>query len=267
MREFDNIFIENAKEVSLDAQSGCKIGSVFLQTVEKDGDCFISLELPKPVFLDEELQQNAVDACVFAFKTLLKKRKFKKNKVVLVVGVGNEGMTADALGAKTLKYLEVTEQFYNDGLIERGKGRLCCIAGSVAGVTGIRSFDVVKGVVDRIKPHIIVAIDTLSSKKPNRLQRVIQFSDKGITPGSGVNNAKQTLSLQSLGVPVIAVGVPLVIYAKHIIKDYLIENPNETKNLNDKRFDELVVTLKEIDVVVDDFAKIIGRAINIAVHG
>ncbi|MFA5449136.1 MAG: GPR endopeptidase [Clostridia bacterium] len=278
MREFENIFIENAVLVPNDddaIRERVKFYSIGGErTQSKDGE-YYSLELPKGLFMDEEFQREVGLAAAKCLKTLFKKYRIRKNQQILAVGVGNEGMTADALGAKALKYLDITEHFYRDGINMTGKGRLAAIAGSVSGVTGLLSYDIVKGVTERVKPNLIIAIDTLASKRTSRLQRVIQISDKGITPGSGVNNAKTMLSAESLGVPVIAIGVPLVIYARNIVADYmgeaklssLTENARTGIRRASDELDGLVVTVKEIDVTVEDFAKVIGFAINTAVHG
>lgn len=270
-REFENIYIENAllkKGGEAIDKEFFKFGSVKGEkSREKEGE-YVSLELPQSLFMNDELKEEAALALTKCVKDFLKKYRIKKSDSVLAVGVGNEGMTADSLGAKTLRYLEITEHFYREGIMARDKGRLSAVAGSVSGVTGLPSYEIIKGVTDRIKPSLIIAVDTLASRKTSRLQRVIQLSDKGITPGSGVNNAKTALSMDSLGVPVIAIGVPLVIYARNIIADYL-EDIKMTANFKraSEELEQLVVTVKEIDVTVDDFARIIARSINNAVHG
>jgi spore protease len=272
-REFDNIFIESA-DYQRAAAGGIKSlfryeGIVSEKSTIEGGEV-VTIGIDRPLFMDTALQNALIGVTGGHLKDLLKKYKIDKNDVVLVVGVGNESMTADALGAKTLKYLEITEHFYRAGFQERGKGRLCGIAGNVSGVTGIDSFDVIKGVCERVKPSIVIAVDTLASKRISRLQRVIQITDKGLTPGGGVNNEKTELSRETLDVPVIAVGVPLVIYARHILTDYSGEFDVKLGRPDLKRAHEeinsLVVTLKEIDVSVEDFARVIGRAVNKAVH-
>lgn len=273
-REFDGVFLENssvsegATPIKKDrVRYGVLSGE---KAVCSDGE-YVVLELNEPLFMNDRLKEDCVDALSKCLKDFIKKYRVKKSDCILVAGVGNEGMTADALGAKTLKYLEVTEHFYRDNVLPGGKGRLSCIAGSVSGVTGLKSFDIIKGVCDRIKPSLIIAVDTLASRKTSRLQRVIQIGDRGLTPGSGVNNAKITLDELNLGVPVIAIGVPLVIYAKNIIHDFFEESGfgfpagADTKRYSSK-FNELVVTVKEIDVTVEDFACVIGQAINRAIH-
>lgn len=160
---------------------------------------------------------------------------------VLVVGLGNAGMTADALGAEVCRDIAVDSR------------RVMTLCPSVAGNTGIESFDVVKGVVDRVRPSAVVAVDSLAAAATERVGSVIQLCDAGITPGSGVSNHRRRLSEQTLGVPVISIGVPLVVYASTIIRD---------GGGNADGFESLIVTPKDIDLLVRECAFVIARAIN-----
>ena len=208
-------------------------------------------------------------------RALLKKHGVTKRDLVMAVGVGNEGMTADALGAKTLKYLDITEHLFAAKLKPRGKGRLSGVASGVSGVTGLESYEIVRGIADRVSPKIIFAVDTLAARQAKRLKRVVQISDRGLVPGSGVSNARAPLNAESLGVPVVAIGVPLVIYARNILLEYagdcrladLACGKDNAYNRSAKDLEDLVVTLKEIDIAVEDFAESLARGINAAVHG
>lgn len=159
---------------------------------------------------------------------------------VLVVGLGNPAMTADALGAETCERLNV------------GKG-LMCIAPGVSGTTGIESYDIVKGVTEQVRPDLVIAVDSLAAAATVRVGRVFQLCDAGITPGSGVSNHKKRLSKQNLGVPVIGIGVPLVVYASTIIRD---------AGGDEEGFESLIVTPKDVDVYVTDAAEVIAEAVN-----
>ena len=132
-----------------------------------------------------------------------------------------------------------------------GRGKILCP--SVSGLTGIESFDIIKGVVDRIKPAVVIAIDSLAAASTERVGRIIQFSNAGITPGSGVSNHRTRLSEDTLGVKVISIGVPLVVHATTIIKE---------ANGDTKGFENLIVTPKEVDAIVADSAKVLANAIN-----
>lgn len=218
----------------------------------------------KELSFDSDYKSAIAESVGRELKRLLKKEGVTKKGLVLTVGVGNEGMTADALGGRTLKYLDITEHLNAAGVKSRGRGRLAGIAPGVGGVTGIDSFDVVKGVADRLKPAAVIAVDTLSARSAARLKSVVQLSTDGLVPGSGVGNAKRALSHETLGAPVIAVGVPLVIEALDIRTE---GDPSPVSKQVMRSLNGLIVTVKEIDLAVEDFAEVIGRGINCAVHG
>jgi spore protease len=185
----------------------------------------------------------------------------------LIIGLGNRGMTADALGPKVVDKIKIND-------------KINCVYAfnpSVKGLTGLETYDVVKGISDRIKPDMIIAIDTLASRRVNRISSAFQMTDSGISPGSGVGNIRQAINAVTLGIPVIAIGVPLVVYAKTLALDVLgdyLDNAsqydlsekavNSIRNSLNYKPSDLVVTPKEIDIIVDAAADIIADAINIA---
>lgn len=171
---------------------------------------------------------------------------------VLVTGLGNPHMTADSLGAKTCGRLSGVAGFAGSG-----QGRVCVLTPSVIGVTGVESFDVVAGVVERVRPDAVVAIDSLASAAVTRIASAFQVTDTGITPGSGVSNHRARLCRDSLGVPVLSLGVPLVVYASTIIEDATgAPCPEESENVGN-----MIVTPKDIDLYVDDCADILASAV------
>ncbi len=173
-----------------------------------------------------------------------------KAKSVLVVGLGNPKLTADSLGSKVFDRLVVTRQLGQGGTL------LSAICPNVMGVTGIESFDVIKGVCQRIKPDLVVAVDSLASASVARIASAFQVCSSGITPGSGVSNHRMRLNFESLGCKVISLGVPLVVYASTIISE-VVENARLSDELSD-----LIVTPKDIDYLVNECADIIAAAIN-----
>ncbi len=231
------------------SKSQIENGEVYMITFEEN------------VFFQEKKKRYLTESIKIALVKLLKKHNVRLNSLVLVAGIGNDGMTADKLGVETLKGIRVSEHLYKKGLKPNGEGRLATIAGRVVGITGIHSFDVIKGVVSRIKPSIVIAVDTLATKHLNRLARTIQLTDGGITPGSGVNNSCRPLNSETLGVPVIAIGVPLVTYASSIAE--ALTSSYARRSLKES---ELIVTLKEIDPIVENLSQIIAEGINLAVH-
>lgn len=208
------------------------------------------------------MREDAVYESGLRIKRLLRKHCIGKKRLVLAVGIGNGGMTADSLGTKTVAHINATEQFYPFRGVMRGLGRVACIAPGVGGATGVQSYDVVGSVSSAIGADAIIAIDTLSCRQISRLGSVIQITDGGIVPGSGVGKAVKELTERSLGIPVIAIGVPLVIYAKNIVAEYAFKTAEGVKELGDT-----VVTVKDIDPVSDAYADIISAAIDFAVHG
>lgn len=237
--------------------------SLFLS--KRDGYNVYFLESNQSVISSDAVCDSLINLLAIALKRIFNEFKIKKGDLVMVVGIGNEGLTADSLGAKCVEKLKVTAHIPRP----RGYGRLCAIAPSVGGVTGIESFSVVKAVASELSPQIIICVDTLATKNTAKLGSVIQLKDNGLTPGAGVDNEKISLDEKTLGVPVIGIGVPLIIYARNILLDYLKEKDEIRIDFNTLvgKVGDLVVTAKEVDLYVDEFARIIGEGINKAVHG
>lgn len=173
---------------------------------------------------------------------------------VLVTGLGNPNMTADSLGAKTCARLMATRR-----LSENGRAGVSVLTPSVVGVTGIESFDVVAGVVERTRPDAVIAVDSLASAAVSRIASAFQATDTGITPGSGVSNHRERLCRDSLGVPVVSLGVPLVVYASTIIEDATGQPCPDDEDA--RQVGNMVVTPKDIDLYVADCAEILASAI------
>jgi len=167
----------------------------------------------------------------------------------LVVGLGNTDITPDALGpfvaSRVLATRHLSRQLKRDLGLQDLKS-VCCISPDVLGKTGIESYDMVSAMANKIKPDIIIAIDALACREPERLCRTIQISNTGICAGSGVKNARMPLNYNTLGIPVIAVGVPTVIDANSFFKSD----------------ENMMVTPKEIDLLVEKASDILSRALN-----
>lgn len=168
---------------------------------------------------------------------------------IMCAGLGNPDLTADALGDRVFKKLAVTRHLDS-------KKYLCALTPNVLGMTGIESFDIISAVADRIKPDAIIAVDSLTAAATNRIASAFQVTDSGITPGSGVDNHRRRLDKSSLGCPVVSVGVPLVVYSSTIARDYCGGHNNCGT--------DMVVTPKDVDILVEDCATIIANAINAA---
>ncbi len=167
--------------------------------------------------------------------------KIKSDATCLVIGIGNSKIVSDALGSKSLNNIIVTRHMYLIGNVDKKYRNVSILEPNVLGVTGIDSFEIIKNVVKEIKPDFVIAIDSLCARTIERLNCTIQITSTGITPGSGIGNSKEELSLRTLNVPVIAIGVPTVVEASVIVSDtinYLLKKisymKNNVNNLKDK---------------------------------
>lgn len=167
---------------------------------------------------------------------------------VMAVGLGNPDLTADALGDRVFKRLCVNRH------LSGGNKYLCALTPNVLGMTGIESFDIISAVADRVKPDVIVVVDALTAAAANRIATAFQVTDSGITPGSGVENHRRRLDERTLGIRTVSVGVPLVVYSSTIVRDYCA--------CNAEPHCDMIVTPKDVDILVDDCASIIAGAIN-----
>lgn len=183
---------------------------------------------------------------------------------VLTVGLGNDGITPDAVGTNAVSHIMVTRH-----LVERipdifGNMRpVSAIAPGVLGMTGVESGEIIRGVTERIKPDYIIVVDALASMRLSRLCKTVQITDTGIIPGSGVGNSRAAITKKTMGVPVIALGVPTVVDIATIIESFA-EDSGVTipKKALSEYSEKLLVTPKDIDVNVADIGRILGYAIN-----
>ena len=180
---------------------------------KKIGD-YITIETKDIKYLEDKEENELVKIVSDELKNLIKgKEKSNEKSSILIVGLGNEYITPDALGPKVVKNINITRHVLNiaGDIANSNQRSVCAIMPGVLGTTGIETFEIVKSVVDRIKPDIVIAIDSLASSSMHRIGNTIQLSDTGITPGAGVRNKREGLNYESLNVPVIALGVPTVV--------------------------------------------------------
>lgn len=188
-----------------------------------------------------------------------------KNGSALVVGLGNREITPDALGPKTAGKILATRQIGAE--LRRVAGiekirSVSVLAPGVLGQTGIEVFDLLKALSTSVKPDFIIVIDALASRYLRRLGTTVQMSDSGITPGAGVGNARHEISKSTLGIPVIAVGVPTVVDAETLVFDLT----DGKTNLNQPADREMIVTPREIDLLIDRASALLADAINRALY-
>ncbi|MFI3313593.1 MAG: GPR endopeptidase [Eubacteriales bacterium] len=181
---------------------------------------------------------------------------------VLVVGLGNKAITADAVGPLVTEQMFVTRHLVDHLPDYFGDYRpTCVIAPGVLGMTGMESAEVVQALVNQMKPACVIAVDALASRNLGRVCTTVQLSDTGITPGSGVQNARAALNRQVLGVPVVAVGVPTVVEVATLATDYNQEGVLEACDGM-----AMVVTPRDIDAKVLELSKAISYGLNMAIH-
>ena len=248
--------------------------------LQKSKGLYITIEAPDLVLREPELIKAVTEALSAALTGLIDKGG--ASGTVLVVGLGNRAVTPDALGPKTAEKILVTRHIkqYMPDAIPNGVRSVCAVSPGVLGVTGIETMEVIQGIVERSKPSLIIAIDSLSSRRTERIASTIQLCDAGIQPGAGVGNIRSGLDEASLGIPVIAVGVPLVVYASTISRDTigliaselgLLGNEEKIKELAAKAISEktgeLIVTPKEIDSLIECTSTILADGINMCLFG
>lgn len=193
--------------------------------------------------------------------------------LILVAGLGNSNITPDALGPKSAAMVLATRHI--TGEIARATGLdalrpTAVLSPGVLGQTGVETGELLFSVVKHLKPVAVIAIDALASRELARLGCTIQISDAGISPGSGIGNTRPQINKETLGVPVIGMGVPTVVDATTLAYDLFSEsdqkNPRELKQKVSPRGEMMMVTPREIDLLIERSAKLIGMAINCALH-
>lgn len=207
---------------------------------------------------------------------------------ILVVGLGNIYVTPDALGPKVINEIDVTRHLikYLPQYVDENTRPVSAVAPGVLGTTGIETLEVIKGIVDNIKPKMIIAIDSLASRSIERISSTIQIADTGIVPGAGVGNTRKALNEENLGVKVIAIGVPTVMESAVLVNDCLDlfieklqdeaksndylnklkeqDNYEEIKEILNPKNYNMIVTPKEIDALIENMKDIVARGINMS---
>ncbi|EKN64222.1 GPR endopeptidase [Schinkia azotoformans] len=190
-------------------------------TVGKKPGNYLTLEVQGIRQQDTELQDEVQQVFAREFSEFMKQIGIKDKDSCLVVGLGNWNVTPDALGPICVENLLVTRHLFalQPETVEEGFRSVSAIAPGVMGITGIETSDIIYGVIEKTKPDFVIAIDALAARSLERVNATIQISDTGIHPGSGVGNKRKELSKESLGIPVIAIGIPTVVDAVSITSD------------------------------------------------
>ena len=241
------------------------------KALEKKQGSYITIDIKKINNITTEKEEEIIKTFSSELLAIIEKH-IKRNEEILIVGLGNLYATPDSLGAKVVQNIEITRhiKIYLPNAIDKNTRSISAITPGVLGTTGIETVEIVKGIVDNIKPKLVIAIDSLCSKNMDRINKSIQISDTGIIPGGGVGNRQEELSIDTLNVPVIGVGIPTVLDAATIVIDTLKAceidvSENEIVNkmkLNNFNF---IVTPKEIDSLIENMSNIVSEGINMLI--
>lgn len=229
---------------------------------------YITLEAEGVLEEEDGIKENASHAVAEELGKLLKVDYTLK---VLVAGLGNNCVTPDRLGPETAAKVRVTRHLFvlfdADG--DEELSNVSCIVPGVTGSTGLETADLVKKAAELAKPDVILLIDSLAARDIDRVSTTIQLTDTGIQPGGGMGNHRKGISRETVGIPVIAIGVPTVIDVKTILREALEENLDSAEAVEAylQAYDrQMIVTSTDIDLLVKDFSDIIANGINKTLH-
>ena len=225
--------------------------------LEKPEGTYVTLDLSHVARREPDAFTRSVHAVAAELKALLPK---DCNGCVLVVGLGNRFVTPDAVGPRVTDQIFVTRHLLRQDPEKFDLFRpVCAMATGVLGTTGMESVELVDAAVSRVRPALVIAVDALAARSAQRLCTTVQLGDTGIVPGSGIGNARAALDTKRLGVPVIAVGIPTVVEASTLALD--LTGQEGAGDLSG-----LLVTPKDIDVLLSDLSKVVGYGINLALQ-
>ena len=258
------------------------------QAIGKPIGNYITIDVKKLKLAGEDDIQKASEVVSKELRNLIDKH-IQKQEEILVVGLGNVYVTPDSLGPKVINEIDVTRHLINylPQYVEEGTRPVCAVAPGVLGTTGIETMEILKGIIDNTKPKLVMVIDALASRSIDRISSTIQISDTGIVPGAGVGNTRKEISQSTLGIPVIAIGVPTVVELATLVSDgidifinRLQQKAESNDYLNrlqqDDKYEEvkealnvgeynMIVTPKEIDDLIENMKDVVTRGINFAV--
>ena len=259
------------------------------EAIGKKKGNYITVDVKNLKIANEEEIQKTSEVVTKELKSLLAKHIAEKDSI-LVVGLGNIYVTPDALGPKVINEIDITRHLleYMPEVLDENTREVSAISPGVLGTTGIETMEILKGIVDNVKPKLVIIIDALASRNIERISSSVQLADTGIVPGAGVGNARKELTENTLGIPVIAMGIPTVVEAATRAADSLtlfIKKAQENGESNDflnklqeedkyKIIKEIlapeeynfIVTPKEIDSLIEKMKDIVARGINFAIN-
>ena len=257
------------------------------KAIGKKKGIYVTIDLKKFKLADDDEIQKASDILSKELKNILITHISEKDDI-LVVGLGNVYVTPDSLGPKVINEIDVTRHIikYLRQYIDENTRPVTAISPGVLGTTGIETLEILKGIVDNVKPKLLIIIDALASRSIERISSTIQISDTGIVPGAGVGNTRMELSESTLGVPVIALGIPTVVESAVLVNDCLDlligklqdeaksnvflnqlkeqDNYSTIKDVLVPQDYNMIVTPKEIDELIENMKDVVARGINMS---
>ena len=250
-----------------EAYEKCGIAFTKIRVTDRRGErslgkpvgTYITAEIPS-IISQYPVKEELVDVIGGELRALL-----PSQGTVLVVGLGNTDITPDAVGPRSVSLVLATRHISAELSESVGLGDLRPVAGFVPGVlgkTGVETAESVKGLVQTVRPSAVIVVDALAARRLKRLGNTVQMSDTGITPGSGVGNARAAINSEALGVPVISVGIPTVVDAQTLVSD-LTDDKTEILREENKK---MIITPREIDLVIERASGLIGLSINKALQ-
>ncbi len=248
---------------------------------------YITLDIKNIKTIDNEQIEKISDNLAEELRNIIKEH-ISDTEDILIVGLGNLYVTPDALGPKVVPEIEITRHIleYMPKAMPKDTRPVSAISPGVLGTTGIETMEILKGIVENVKTKMLIVIDALATRSIERISSSIQIADTGIVPGAGVNNTRKEISQKTLGIPVIALGIPTVVDLASITNDCIdlfIENLQQKAMSNDylnklreqDNYEEIkealvpkdynmIVTPKEIDKLIENMSKIVATGINMA---
>ncbi len=271
-------------EEDYDEEADLRVTKVMIDTknaskaMNKPMGTYVTVEAPRLLEPDENYHREISEKIAEQLRQIIPESSQEQS--VLVVGLGNREVTADALGPQVVDNLFITRHVVREyGKAAYGTQKIHLISSIEPGVTaktGMEAAEIIRGVVEQTKPDVIIVIDALASRSTKRLNRTIQITNTGIQPGSGVGNHRNALTEESMGIPVIAIGVPTVVDAATIVGDamdnLMSEEDGDSRgffNTHCSTFSELnnmYVTSKDIDAVIKQVSYTLSEGINMALE-
>ena len=257
------------------------------EAIGKKMGVYVTIDFKNLKIADDDEIQKGSEVLSRELKKIIDAH-IKNKDDIMVVGLGNIYVTPDSLGPKVINEIDVTRHIikYLPQYVDENTRPVTAISPGVLGTTGIETYEILKGIVDNVKPKLLIVIDALSSRSIERISSTIQISDTGIVPGAGVGNTRQEISEETLGIPVIAMGIPTVVESAVLVNDcldLLIQKlQNEAKSnvfLNQLKEEDnyekikdvlnpqdynMIVTPKEIDDLIENMKDVVARGINMS---